>query len=239
MTYREIRKFQPRGFKTDFIVCPYCYLFSPYFTKIFLNFNIAPNIVTVMMILSGLLGAILFAIPVLPFQICGALLIHIWFILDCSDGEVARITGNFSTFGREIDYTAHIINHPCFSVGFISAMYFSELYDMLWIIVLFFVFILLETMGRHLLSFYVIHDLKLPSSTNDVKIFPFWKKLAIYVMNSLTVYPCFALIFPILYFVDISFQLNTCVILLLIYAVANIIVIPRQVYRWVKRIVLE
>ena len=71
MKYKDIRAFQPKGLKTDFIICPYCYLLSPFFTKFFVKHHIIPNAVTILMILSGLLGAVLFAVPLLPLRILG------------------------------------------------------------------------------------------------------------------------------------------------------------------------
>lgn len=236
MKYREIRAYQPHGFKTDFIICPYCYLISPFFTKFFLKYHVIPNVVTVLMILSGLLGAVLFAVPHLPLQFLGAVLIHIWFILDCSDGEVARITRWFSAFGTEIDYTAHIINHPCFTLSFLAAMYFNGGYDMLPVLILFLLFAFLESMGRHLCSFYRIRDLKFPPENSDAES-SFGKKLLLYIVNSVTVYPVFALIFPLLFFLDTAAGLQTCPLLIAVFAVMNVLVIPRQIVKWVKSII--
>ena len=237
MKYKEIRAFQMKGLKTDFIVCPYCYLFSPFFTMFFVKHHVVPNVVTVLMILSGLLGAVLFAVPVIPIQILGTILIHIWFILDCSDGEVARITQKFSTFGREIDYTAHIVNHPCFTISFLIAMYLSGRYDMFWCIVAFLIFTSLESMGRHLCSFYVIRDLKLTEQKMETKNPPLLKGIILYIINSITVYPVFALLFPIIFFIDMALGTELCFFLTVLFAIANLCVIPRQVIKWVKYIV--
>lgn len=238
MQYKEIRKYQQHGIKSEFIVCIYCQWLSPFFTKFFIKHKIIPNKVTVLMILSGLLGAMLFAVPTLPTQILGALFIQIWFILDCSDGEVARITKRFSTFGKEIDFTAHIINHPCFTLAFLSAMYFSGNYPMLLTGLLFVIFMALESMGRHLCSFYVIHDLRLPPQESAATMSSA-KEILLYIINSVTVYPVFALLFPLFFFLDTAFGIDLCFWFLLLFTVSNILIMPRQVYKWVKRIAGE
>lgn len=238
MKYKDIRAFQPKGLKTDFIICPYCYLWSPFFTKFFVKHHIIPNTVTILMMLSGLLGAVLFAIPVLPLQIIGTILIHIWFILDCSDGEVARITKRFSTFGTEIDYTAHILNHPCFSLSFLAVAYFSGQYPILLFGFLLFVFTALESMGRHLCSFHLIYNMKIPGEKNAEGL-SFVKGIILYIINSLTVYPVFALVFPLCFFLDGVFSLQTGMVLLIVFTGMNLLVIPRQVYKWVRDIAVK
>ncbi|MGN0962407.1 MAG: CDP-alcohol phosphatidyltransferase family protein [Clostridia bacterium] len=238
MKYKDIRAFQPKGLKTDFIICPYCYLLSPFFTKFFVKHHIIPNTVTILMILSGLLGAVLFAVPFLPLQILGVIFIHVWFILDCSDGEVARITKRFSTFGTEIDYTAHIINHPCFSLSFLLAVCFTGRYPMLLFGLLLFVFTALESMGRHLCSFHLIYDMKIPVEKKEERS-SFLKGCILYIVNSLTVYPVFALVFPLLFFLDGIFGLQTGLGLLIVFVGMNLLVIPRQVYKWVKKIAVK
>ena len=55
-------------------------------------------------------------------------------------------------------------------------------------------------------------------------------------MNSLTVYPVFALVFPLLFFLDGIFGLQTGMGLLIVFVGMNLLVIPRQVYKWIKAI---
>lgn len=237
MKYREIRKYQTTSLTTEFIICPYCQLFSPFFTKYFIKRGTIPNIVTVYMILSGLLGAVLFAVPNLFCQILGAVFIHLWFILDCSDGEVARITKTFSTFGKELDYTAHVINHPFFSISFFFAMYFSGNYNITYCLIALLLLTMLETWSRHLCSFEDIYGLKLPSKDEPAEPLPKKQQIITFIYNSLMVYPNFALIFPLCYFLDLALGTQLGFGLLLIYALVNLLLIPKQVYGWVKRIV--
>ena len=122
-SYREIRRrYQPHDWWCPSLIDHYAYLISPLFTGIFVKAGIAPNSVTVLMIAAGMIGAILFAGPQLWLKVYGLLFLHLWYVLDCSDGEVARITGTFSKFGKEMDYTAHLVNHPLFNLAFASSL---------------------------------------------------------------------------------------------------------------------
>lgn len=112
LNYKEIRsKYQN---KTWFLCDRYALIISPFITKEMLRMKLRPNIVTLLMMISGIIGAIMFSFDNLALRILGIVFIHLWYVLDCSDGEVARITKIFSRMGKEIDYTAHIINHPYF-----------------------------------------------------------------------------------------------------------------------------
>jgi len=84
-------------------------IFSIYFTKIFILLGITPNQVTILMIISALIGSTLFAFPSLTLAIIAFFMFQIWLILDCSDGEVARITGKKSLFGPYLDRLNHYI----------------------------------------------------------------------------------------------------------------------------------
>lgn len=236
MTYKEIRSLNGHGFEFSSAADVYCYTLSPFITSLFLKLKVTPNKVTLCMILSGIIGAILFAVPVLPVQILGVVFIHLWYVFDCSDGEVARITKTFSTYGKELDYTAHIINHTCFSLSFLGMMFLSGRYNMLWTVIFFVIFILLESMGRHIISFLRIDNLLTgysnPTSTTVTK-----KKKIIFFINTLTTYPNFAIVFPILFLLDGALGTQLALIWVGIFAAANVAVIPRQMFKWVRRIV--
>ena len=121
MKYSTIRKeYQHHTLDGMVFVDPYATLLSPLVTNVCLRLKLIPNVVTLCMIGSGALGAVFFALPFLWAKILGTVLIHLWYVLDCSDGEVARITKRFSKFGTEIDYTAHVVNHPLFLAAFLN-----------------------------------------------------------------------------------------------------------------------
>ena len=119
LSVKEIRcKYQHNKFYDGYLVDHFCQIFSPYFTWLFVRLGWTPNYVTSLMIIFGILGATFFVIPSLSFKIVGVLFIYLWYIMDISDGEVARATKTFSKFGQEFDYTAHVINHPLFVLSF-------------------------------------------------------------------------------------------------------------------------
>lgn len=123
MKYSTIRKeYQHHELSSMVFVDPYATLLSPFVTKLCLRLRLIPNAVTLGMIGSGIVGAVLFALPFLWGKILGTVFIHLWYVFDCSDGEVARITKRFSKFGTEIDYTAHVVNHPLFLFSFLLTL---------------------------------------------------------------------------------------------------------------------
>lgn len=76
---------------------------SPYFTKLFLMLKFSPNAVTVLATLIGLASAICFAKGSYAAGLIGALLFQVSSVIDCCDGEVARLTFTESPFGAKLD----------------------------------------------------------------------------------------------------------------------------------------
>ncbi|MDE5758277.1 MAG: CDP-alcohol phosphatidyltransferase family protein, partial [Allobaculum sp.] len=83
----------------------------------FIKHNIVPNQITLLMIMFGIIGSILFAIPNVWCKILGYCGWLMWFAMDCSDGQVARYTKTFSKYGTEMDYMAHLIDHPLMNMA--------------------------------------------------------------------------------------------------------------------------
>lgn len=54
------------------------------------NHNITANAVSYFSALLAVIGAMLFLVDSYPFKVCGAVIINIWPILDCVDGNLAR-----------------------------------------------------------------------------------------------------------------------------------------------------
>jgi phosphatidylserine synthase len=239
MKYKEIRNsYQDHNYIEKIFVDPYAMLISPIFTKLFLKLKATPNQVTVMMMLSGIIGAILFAIPNNFIKIVGIVFIHIWYILDCSDGEVAKITKKFSKFGTEIDFTAHVVNHPLFNIAFAFCMISLNKYNSELILFLFMILIGFNLAMRNLLSFDLIYNLK--SKKNERKEFSKFKKkkqLAIYFVGFFVQYPNFALIFPILYYIDLNFNTKISFIYLILVTIMSILIVSRGMVKWINRIV--
>jgi phosphatidylglycerophosphate synthase len=76
---------------------------SRIFTRILAPTPITPNAITVFSMLLGVLGCALIALGSMPWQVAGAVIFQLSSALDCTDGEVARLTYKFSPFGARLD----------------------------------------------------------------------------------------------------------------------------------------
>jgi phosphatidylglycerophosphate synthase len=79
---------------------------SFYIAYVFLNLGISANQVTVIAVIVGLLGCILLASGLYWWAIIGGVLVNLWLVLDCVDGEIARYKAHFgqiSPIGAYID----------------------------------------------------------------------------------------------------------------------------------------
>jgi phosphatidylglycerophosphate synthase len=80
---------------------------SPYATVLFARLGWSPNAVTVAFMVSGVAAGVLTAVPGLAAAIGVALLIQLYLLFDCSDGELARYTGRTSAAGVYLDRMGH------------------------------------------------------------------------------------------------------------------------------------
>lgn len=237
MTYKEIRKNWQHNFSWDSVlVDAYAMLISPIITKICLKLKLIPNVITLLMIASGVVGGLLFALPYTAAKIAGIVFIHLWYVFDCSDGEVARITKRYSKFGTEIDYTAHVIDHPVMLFGFGISLLFSGL-DISPVLLLLSVAAtaVLDLMFRSFATFSLIYDLKLPPEKRegDTKKTFTAKQKVLFFVNIFVHIPNLALIFPIVF----MFSPKVAYIYLLICLAMMILYVPVVGLAWLKRIV--
>ena len=82
---------------------------SAYLTRLALRLGLSPNAVTGVMIVVGLAGAVVLAIGGWWPALAGFLLIQLYLVLDCVDGEVARWTGKTSAVGIYLDRLGHYL----------------------------------------------------------------------------------------------------------------------------------
>ncbi len=82
---------------------------SPYFTLAAHRAGLRPDSVTVLMVFVGVLGGITLAGPSLGWALGSALLIQLYLVLDCSDGELARVLGTSSARGVFLDRFGHYL----------------------------------------------------------------------------------------------------------------------------------
>ena len=91
--------------------------FSPYATVLFARLGWSPNAVTVCFILAGVAAGLLTAVPGLPAAVGVVVLIQLYLLFDCSDGELARYTGRFSAAGVYLDRMGHYITAALLLAG--------------------------------------------------------------------------------------------------------------------------
>ena len=87
------------GFFTTFFVSPY----SKYLARWAARRGFTPNQITTVSLLIGILAAAAFATGERWGLITGAVLVHLAFVTDCVDGQLARYTRTFSKLGAWLD----------------------------------------------------------------------------------------------------------------------------------------
>jgi len=87
--------------------------------------NITPNFVTILQIIIGLSACLVIALfPKQEVFILGIIFLHLAYLLDCSDGEIARAKKMSSLEGLFLDKFAHAITMP--SIFMAVSMYYSQ-----------------------------------------------------------------------------------------------------------------
>ena len=99
---------------------------SMLFSRLFLRLRCSPNVITALSLMVGLLGAACFAMGSYWQGIVGAVLFQFAVILDCCDGEVARLTFAESRFGQTLDIVADNVVHMAIFAGIAWGAYQQE-----------------------------------------------------------------------------------------------------------------
>ena len=86
-------------------------------SRLFMKLGLSPNTITLLSLVLGLMGAACFAMGSYRSGILGALLFQLAVIMDCCDGEVARITFAESRLGQELDLVSDNIVHVAVFAG--------------------------------------------------------------------------------------------------------------------------
>ena len=87
------------------------------FSRLFMKLGFSPNAITLLSMLLGLMGAACFAMGSYRSGMLGALLFQLAVIVDCCDGEVARLTFAESRLGRALDLVSDNIVHMAVFAG--------------------------------------------------------------------------------------------------------------------------
>lgn len=107
--------------------------FSPYLSKIFLSLNISPTQITWLMVFTGWLASWALTNPWLWGAILAFLLAQLQMLLDCADGEVARVSKNFNPAGIFVDRIGHYTTESFLAIAFsIRIASGGQLQDLLW-----------------------------------------------------------------------------------------------------------
>ncbi len=96
---------------------------SHWFTRIFLAAGFSPNVITIIATLIGLAAAAGFGVGTYSTGIMAALLFQLAAIIDCCDGEVARLTFTESPFGAWLDITMDNVVHMAIIAGIAVGSY--------------------------------------------------------------------------------------------------------------------
>jgi phosphatidylglycerophosphate synthase len=90
---------------------------SPYFTALLARTSIAPNVVTGFMMLSGIGAGAVLLVDGLNGALACAVLVQLYLLLDCSDGELARWTSQTSMTGVYLDRVGHYVAEAALLTG--------------------------------------------------------------------------------------------------------------------------
>jgi phosphatidylglycerophosphate synthase len=90
---------------------------SPYATRLFAAWGFAPNQLTGLMIVAGVAAGFALLWQGLAGALVAAVLVQLYLLLDCSDGELARWTGKTSTTGVYLDRVGHYLCEAALLVG--------------------------------------------------------------------------------------------------------------------------
>ena len=96
---------------------------SRWFTRFFLVAGFSPNAITILASLVGLVAATGFGLGTYSAGIIAALLFQLAAIIDCCDGEVARLTFTESPFGAWLDIAMDNVVHMAIFAGIAVGSY--------------------------------------------------------------------------------------------------------------------
>lgn len=105
--YADMRRDVPASYKSMDTEEPFDKIFTKpmgyLFTRLFIHLKWTPNMVTILSMFIGVVGGILFYPVSFGWNLVGVLLVILANILDSTDGQMARLTGQKSEIGRILD----------------------------------------------------------------------------------------------------------------------------------------
>lgn len=100
---------------------------SRWFTRLFLAVGLSPNSITVLAALIGVASAVAFGMGSYSAGVVAALLFQLAAVIDCCDGEVARLTFTESPFGAWLDIALDNFVHMAIFAGIAVGLYRTQL----------------------------------------------------------------------------------------------------------------
>ena len=91
--------------------------------KFFHRLNKSPNFVTIFSMAFGVSSGFFFAKGEYPYVLVAAILLELMIIFDCADGQLARMSGQSSSFGKTLDGLADLGTHMSIFYGVAFALY--------------------------------------------------------------------------------------------------------------------
>ena len=108
MTLRDVRTLARKRPEQEFALNRlYGAHVSPFFTVICLRLGLSPDQTTLLGGAIGATGVALLFLPIGPWSLAAVVCLQIGYILDFSDGQVARLTGRTSVAGSYLDWLTH------------------------------------------------------------------------------------------------------------------------------------
>jgi 1L-myo-inositol 1-phosphate cytidylyltransferase / CDP-L-myo-inositol myo-inositolphosphotransferase len=98
-------------------------ILSRQFTRVFLALGLSPNSVTVLATMIGLVAAVGFGLGTYTAGLAAALPFQLAAVIDCCDGEVARLTFTESPFGAWLDIAMDNVVHMAIFGGVAAGAY--------------------------------------------------------------------------------------------------------------------
>ena len=96
---------------------------SRWFTRAFLALGLSPNAITIVATIVGLTAAMAFSLGSYGAGLLAALLFQLAAVIDCCDGEVARLTFTESPFGAWLDIAMDNVVHMAIFGGIAAGAY--------------------------------------------------------------------------------------------------------------------
>lgn len=96
---------------------------SRWFTRVFLALGFSPNAITIVATIVGLIAAAGFGLGTYVAGVAAALLFQLAAVIDCCDGEVARLTFTESPFGAWLDIALDNVVHMAIFGGIAVGAY--------------------------------------------------------------------------------------------------------------------